>query len=411
VQRNLFILTGIFIFTCPLYAQYDYKIIYDPVLSSSVGAADFVTLHKLIFSGEDLILKPQLFNEDNFIGKTSGIAYRLAKTIFLDWPVDVLIGVTNHEFFGHGWRLREYQRTGIHYTINFPPPYGNGAGETFLGHGPFYSEDEDAAMRIAGVQASSTISEELRNVFLETGTIHFRQAFAYIGGISDLTQYILMTHSTGYTSNDISYYTELVGQRNSAITLSMLRTAVLLNFANPFLLYSFYSFFNRYLIYGKGEISYPMIHIFDLSYLPSFRFGLTPFGAEIRMENLLKASSRINNLYIGYDGFGQFTSLRLGVQTEHIFKNSFIDIGGKLEVWDQPIFSLSSNSGIETLLDPSAPVSGRTLGGMLSANARLHPFTPDWGVYLEAGYKSSGFTEKEELASGVIFRGGLTVRM
>ncbi|MFI5263980.1 MAG: hypothetical protein ACHQM6_05660, partial [Candidatus Kapaibacterium sp.] len=370
---------------------------------------DFVSYQKFIFSIEDLVLKPSMFQEDNVVGKAGGIAYRLAKTILLDGPVDVWIGTANHEYFGHGWRLREYGFTRNGYYIGAPPPYGNGGGFTYPGNG-YYTTDEDIAMRIAGVQANSTISEELRNVFLETGKIHYRQAFAYIGGVSDVIQYILRTSRIGYPYGDMAYYTALVQERNAAINLGMLKSNVLLNFANPFLFYSLYSFFDRYLVYGEGEVSYPMIHVFDFQYLPSFRFGLTPFGAEIRLENLVNTASRVYNVYIGYDGFGHFTSLRLGIQVEHIFKNDLFDIGGTVEVWDQPLITLSSHTSGSSIDEESSinPVQGS--GGMLSAHARIHPFSPDWGVYLETGYKTVGFTEKEQLAGGLILRGGVTIR-
>lgn len=410
--RNL--LTSIFLILLfqPSYGQYDYKFIVDKDLSSNVGAANFVTLQKFIFTGEDLLLHPKLFSEDDFLSKTGGIAYRLAKTILLDAPVDILIGLTNHEYFGHGWKLREYNQTDIHYDISLPPPYGKGSGQTSLGNGPYYTNDEDVAMRIAGAQANSTISDELRNVFLETGKIHFRQAFAYLGGVADLTHYILATSRTGYLSNDISYYTIAVQRRNPAINLRMLKSNVLINFANPFLIYSLYSFFDRYLLYGEAEISYPMINVFNLDYLPSFRFGLTPFGAEIRMENLVKASLRIYNVYLGYDGFGEFTSSRFGIQVEHLFKNDLIDIGGKLEVWHQPFISLSSHlqtGGEETDFGPVEPV--QTFGGMVTVNAKMHPFSQKWGFYFEGGYKTSGFTETEQLSSGLILRGGGVIQM
>jgi hypothetical protein len=395
-----------------VFAQYDYKFIYDSDLSSNVGAADLVTFHKILITGEDFLLKPTLFSGDDFLSKSGGIGYRLAKIIFLDAPVDMLLGVMNHEYFGHGWRLREFGRTEIKYDISAPPPYGDGHGATHLGTGSSYTSDEDIAMRIAGSQANSTISEELRNVFIETGRIHFRQAFAYLGGIGDLISYILKTSKFAYSSNDISYYGNLVQRRNPTITVRMLKSNVLLNFANPFLLYSFYSFFDRYLIYGEDTISYPMIHVLNVNYLPSFRFGLTPFGAELRMENLVKTSSRIFNFYIAYDGYGHFTSYRSGVEAHHIFKNELLDIGGKVEVWEQPQLFLSSDILDEYAAD-SAPASSsmQTFGVLFLANINIHPFSKKSGLFIETGIKSSGFTEKEQLAGGFILRGGFTINM
>ncbi len=408
MRYSVIVLVLIFAVSGTVYAQYDYKFIIDKDLSSKVGASDFVTVQKGIFSVEDLVLKPTLFPEDNIFGKAGGIVYRLAKTYFLDAAVDIWIGIANHEYFGHGWRLREDGVKGNGYYIEPAPPYGNGSGITYPGNN-FNTTDENVTMTIAGSQANTAISEELRNVFLETGMIHYRQAFAYLGGIADLTHYILGTSQIGYLSNDISYYTISVQKRNSAINLDMLKSNVLLNFANPFLLYSLYSFFDRYLIYGEDKISYPMIHVFEVNYLPSFRFGLTPFGAEIRLENLVKTSSRIYNLYIGYDGFGHFTSSRLGIEIEHVYKNDLIDIGAKLEVWDQPFLAL--NNPAYEYLDDYSPQSVQASGGMFSANARFHPFSPQWGLYLEAGYKTIGFTETEQLAGGAIIRGGLTASL
>jgi hypothetical protein len=274
------------------------------------------------------------------------------------------------------------------------------------------TDDEDITMRIAGMQASSTISEELRNVFLESDRIHYRQAFAYIGGISDMTAYVLGTETSGYTSNDVASYLDLLRDRNPSITLAKLKSSVLINFANPFLWFSVYSLLDRYLVYGENETEYPMIHAFGLKYLPSFRQTLTPFGTETRFENLMKSSNRIYEIYFGYDGIGQYTSSRVGIVVEHLFRHSIFDVGGKVEFWNAPIILLSKY-GYNYDSDKPTPVKqAMKENGLLTLlNIKVHPINEQTGLYLEGGYKSIGFTEAEQLSDGAIFRGGITIKM
>ncbi|MBS1904546.1 MAG: hypothetical protein JSS75_12635 [Bacteroidetes bacterium] len=413
MKRSWFVVLVVLLTSTSAVAQYDYGIIYDPVLSMRMGTTDLVTAHKLIFSAEDLLLPAKLFNERGVLNKAGGIAYRLAKLVLIDMPTDNLIGVVNHEVFGHGWRLREYGATRLTYQINMPPPYGNGGGSTNWKQGEIsYTDDEDIAMRIAGMGANITISDELRNVFLETGMIHYRQAYAYMGGILDETLYILGTDKAEYTSNDAAYYIAAIQDRSNRIDLHTLKQYALLNFVNPAFWLSANSFFNRYLVGGTEEVSFPMLELFGVHYMPSLRLDLTPFGAEVRFTNLVHTGKRIWNVYVCYDGFGGYTSSRVGVDISHLYRTSFLDLGGLVELWDQPEIELGDHAPGVIYNDVWAHrkmAGGR--GAMLLLSAKLHPIADTWGLRVDAGLKSAGFTQSEQLDNGPIIRGGLFIRM
>lgn len=414
MKRLLLILFILLVTRAVTYAQYDYGIIYDPVLSMRMGTTDLVTAQKLIFSAEGLLLKARLFDEHGFWPKVGGISYRVAKSIFLDMPTDAFIGVFNHELFGHGWRLREYGSKRQDYTIGYPPPYGNGGGKTSWKQGEIsFTDDEDIVVRIAGMGANITISDELRNVFLETGSIHYRQAFAYMVGILDETLYILHTDKAGYSSDDVAYYLEGMKARSSMITPSFLKSAVLVNFANPAFWLTANAYFNRYLVGGTDEVSFPMLEVFGAHYMPSLRLDLTPFGAEVRLDNLVHTGNRVWDVYLGYDGFGGYTSSRFGANISHVYRTSLLDLGAAVEIWEQPYMELSDHAPGVSYYDVSdghrKTVGG--IGGMLMLSAKIHPIVDTWGVRLDVGVKSAGFTESEQLDNAPILRGGLFIRM
>src|SRR4029079_810124 len=134
------------------------------------------------------------------------VVYRLSKTVLLENMQDYLSALIQHEVFGHGARLRELGENDLTYHFRMLPPYGHGGGFTSWESSPRLTLDEDAVMRIGGMEAGGIMAEEIQNRVLAHKKLNYREAALYIAGRLANTRYALQTNSsalTGYSSNDI----------------------------------------------------------------------------------------------------------------------------------------------------------------------------------------------------------------
>ena len=141
-----------------------------------------------------------------------------------------------------------------------------------------------------------------------------------------------------------------------------------------------------------------MIRLGKTKWLPSLRFGLTPFGSEWILENHLLINQNIFEISIrqGDNKLDDFWGL--GIK----FRNrltDFLSIGSKIDIWSQPEMELGGNSIYQT----KRGLGGRVLGEL---NYEFNASNP-MGIYTQIGYKTSGFIEGEQLRRKVIFRIGL----
>jgi len=395
------------------FAQVHYPFLFDYTYSARMGAHNIITLHRGLYGLEGKILKACWFDEDNFGKKAAGLTYRLAKSILVDYALDHLSFLGQHEVFGHGARYREFGYVDNEFTLNLPPPYGNGRGWARTG---YLKEDritgphERLGMILGGSESNAVLSQVLRSNWLQRGSIHYRESILYILSANDLSSYILRTRYNlrGEGGNDVLNYLRTLNsqhgyflEENHKLTLDDLAARAWINMLDPFLYFSLYAYFKTYLWSGDESVPVPMIKWGGARYLPSFHLVLTPFGPEYYFENLVVKNGRIYDVYLRYGNptFHKFWGM--GAHVMNLVKGARISLDARVDIWNQPPLLLGGERMTET---------GGGWGGSIQGAVyyRLFKNRPLFHLTAQAGYKTAGFLKGEQLAGGFILRVGIS---
>ena len=127
-------LKSLVIFTLSLgsvAAEVYHNAIVDRYFSSYIGAEDILSAHRGLEYIQDRIYSPPDKPRRGFWIGTE----RFAELFFIWNPIDEIAATTQHEVFGHGYRLRSLNRDRarvVKYRINVPIPYGTGGGATYF---------------------------------------------------------------------------------------------------------------------------------------------------------------------------------------------------------------------------------------------------------------------------------------
>ena len=296
------------------FSQSPYNLIYDTNQSQYFGAENIATFHSFIYRGFDKFIPHRLSDEKTFLKKTVGIGYRFAKLSLVDFQIDFLLALTQHEVFGHGSRMRELGYIDIHYNLSPLPPFGRGGSYAsadypidFIG-----TKYQRMAISFSGNEGNLVLSENLEERMLMKNNIHYREALLFWTSRNNLLAYSISTLFLN-DEGDILSYIKILNPGNEIkyddkkLFLHNL-TAVL----NPIQLYSVWTMTNTYLLKGESRLEkFPTFKIKEYQYVPSINFNLTPFGSEflinqylIKNNRLLRAQIRIgentfNNFYGG----------------------------------------------------------------------------------------------------------------
>jgi hypothetical protein len=154
-------------------------IVFDQYLTPVTGALNLITVQRGLASIEDHFLPLKLGTERTRLGLAAGILYRAAKFTGLDVAQDHMFLVVQHEFFGHGARLRELGAGHIGYGFDAPIPYGPGGGVT-----RFDGEIPDSPLAIlaiesSGIEAQHSLADALAARALARGRFQYREAWHY----------------------------------------------------------------------------------------------------------------------------------------------------------------------------------------------------------------------------------------
>lgn len=399
---NLIIFSVFLIFN--IDAQSSYDLLFEKNFSSKTGAEDLLTIHKAFYSVENIYLPPNIVNPKNTSLKLANISYRLMKSFVIDYPVDYLTGITQHEVFGHGSRFREFNYTNESYHLALPPPFGKGHGFA-EGTRPINSTfDESITMMVSGNESNSVLAEIQRTKWVMDDTVNYRDFFIYLGGQENTLEYTFMTlfKNSGDIYNyindiNIKYYSS-TGKRYDK---EQIFKYSLINILDPYQFIAFYHWGN-YIITGKQKGKQHMIKIKDVNYLPSFQVGLTPFGAEFYMNNYLKWKNRTFKAYFRYGDptFANFWGA--GASALNIVRNKYLLLHASADIWEQPSLKLQSKeTNYRTTLNG--------IGGCISATLGFCFFRNKFPVnlILNGGYKTDGYLQGETLSRGFFVRGGL----
>lgn len=394
-------------------AQVRYVVGIDASRSSPVGAENLIAVHRAVYAIEDRFLKSRLFDETSKGRKSAGILYRLGKTVLLDYVIDYLPFLIQHEVFGHGARLREFDYVDISYSLSLFLPYGSGRGSAYGSLNPERrtTRHERLGVIISGSEANTILSKSILSKWLQRGRVKSREIAIYLFSSLDMSGYVLNTRfrSQHRSENDIINYlsdlNRLEGhfpRSDYRLTLEDLSTQSLITFFNPTMIWAIYAYWIPYVYHGESECELPMFGFGQVKYLPSFRFGLTPFGSEVYFENLIVNSGRVVNIFFRYGiptfyKFGGF-----GIAVDNLALGKRITFSPRAELWHQPAL----------LLGGQQVRTGRAgLGGGLWTKLcyRVAQRNPAPELVIEIGYKTDGFIQGEPLGRGFTLRLGLSL--
>lgn len=386
---------------------------YDPGLTMRSGAENITTVHSELTRVEDRLIGINWFPEQDVIGKAGGLGFRLTKYFLIDLPLDYYAVVFSHEYLGHGARYRELDVDNIHYAFDMPPPYGDGGGEASANGSHAVNIHEVLAIWMGGVEVHPMINRQLCLRWMAKREIQYREASLYFWSWQIMFRYIQDTNedlTIPENDNDLSAYTNIINEHygytdynNLPMDVKDLKSATMIDIANPFLLFSMYTIMKTYLWDGHGFTTFPTLNFKGVNYLPSFRTALTPFGLEYHMENYFRFKNKASliDVRIGDDAFHNSWG-GFGVQVVNMIEGKRYSLDANLHIWSQP--------EIEIGVDPIA-YEGGGVGGALTLRGYydLSPQSPVAGL-VELGYKTAGFIEGYEMDASPIVMVGLGFR-
>ncbi len=384
-------------------AQSFNSIIVDRHMSPFTGAETAIALNSAVFQIEERFLKAKYGPESKLPSKALGLCYRSLKTLLIDFPAVNMLSVFQHEYFGHGYKARELGLSDIGYQFAPPFPYGKGNASTrldgeFLGLTPH----GQSAVFYSGSQATSIMAKSLRLRFVKNGSMNYQEALLYLNAFADLTAYVLTTDlQSAEGGNDITNFIRVTYPGESPEEkLKKLKERVVVNFLSPFLYFSLYTFYKSYYWSGVSENALPMIPFQGFNYLPSFRFGLSPHGYELIFENYIHTAGHAACLYFRYGEPRIHENWGAGVDVTGLFRTRALSLDGDVHFWKQP----------PLLLSGSGHAGGRaSFGSAAFLTATISPFMRrNIHFLVQAGYKTGGFLEGENLSKDFILRAGLS---
>lgn len=391
------------------------NLIVDPYFSPYIGADDLLSLSYGIEYAEDWVIKKSDPPKRGWIPSLE----RLGELIIFWEPYNYLTMVTQHEVFGHGFRVRSMHSDGANvkkYTFGVPPPYGSGGGATYFTLKPEKTTPfELNAITTGGVEATSILAIRLKLQWLQKGFINAVQTSLYQYSQQDLTTYILVTDDqvpffgSGESDGDIRDYVDLLNDSlpNGNLSVSRLKRLALLNYAEPFTYYSLYAWWN-YLITGK-QMRIPMIPIGSYGYLPGLRLGLTPYGPEYYLENFLVKEQQPVYFYLRGGEYAGLRSYGFGIEHGYLWTVDNTPWGLRADVWFQPNvpYKANSSNNLETFDTDHQKHYSMRLGAALSLIGHKK-ISNNTALFFQLGGKTTGFLPGEPLTPAVIARLGFS---
>lgn len=347
-----------------------------------------------------------------------------AKALLFWLPFNSSCTVTQHEIFGHGYRVRDLgpkyaEVTGYKmYVIT---------GSTAIETTNKLTVSQSITINIAGLEADAILANKLKMKWLSSGHIDPRQGSLYALSSLSLTGYALSVHenptTVPKTGNDIiNFLFELNSlYKESPLTYTTLKNASLVNILDPFLIYSILSQI-YYVNYGVAT-NIPMFKFGSIQYLSSPRLSLTPFGLQGYLDNFIMFKSVPTYLYLKWGKNGSNIYYGCGIENPSVFNWKKASLGFRADLWRQPmvlfqqgalsakqIEALPEETSISQIpqLYPMSLLTKRSLGGAFSIIGTYGLVKWPARIYLELGYKSDGYLPGEALRASPIARGGLS---
>lgn len=346
---------------------------------------------------------------------------RKMKSAFFWIPVNASCVVTQHEVFGHGYRIRDlghkYAKVKSYEMYVF-------GGMTSFQPTNRLTTSQTITIDIAGLEADAILANRIKLKWLNDNQIDGRQSTLYLLSSLSLTGYAFSVKKKpkqeSFSGNDISDYLFNINITYSGSYLSLNKTKYmsLINFIDPFFVYTFLSSaaYNKFL----SPISIPMIKMGSVEYLPSIRLALSPFGLQGYFENFFLIHSIPTYLYFKWGKNGANGYYGIGIENQKVFHWKSGSLGFRMDLWRQPnvlfqqgVLSLQEIADLPQgdpvpQLYPMSVLTAQSLGAAFSLIGNFTAAKWPIRVFMELGYKTKGYLPGEALRESPIARGGLS---
>ena len=384
-------------------AQARYNFIYGPNLGMHIGAENIASTHYLWSKLDNGFIPNEIFKKKSFATQVGNISYRLTKLFLLDYPLTFVLPSFQHERIGHGSRVLEAGGNINEVNIALTPPFQLEFPYISYSSPNLLTIQQNLMIRIGGSESNEVMGNIIRKNILLEEELDYHKAFLYLYANNDLSGYA--SFAPNISGSDISNYVATINNYygNSALTLEKIQLYGALSIIlDPINVYSFNSLFNGYIWKGKNKSKIRLIQITEnLKYLPTFKFGLTPCGPELTLQNYFKHNERLYSFSFGSSD-GTFKNFwRFGTEVWNVKLNNKLSLNFSGQLWNQKNISFYVNDQLE---------NSENFGGLIISTINYDFYSQEniLGLNLQFGYKSKGFSIGEILNHGLIIRGGLT---
>ncbi len=400
----------LFIFSVHFVFAQNYLVWDKTGINSTYGESLF-TLNQVIHNAKDNVLKPKLFTEDTPGKKIAGIGYRFSKFIILDFQLDALTALIQHEAFGHGFYYREYGYKDNFYHISLAPPFGKGNGIARKGRletPRVIGRHENISIEYGGAESCNVMSNIILKKWMLAGEMEFDETILFIGTNHNTSGYILGSDYDDKIKGDMLDYLTKINQYHGftdvddyPLTLKYLKRRAWIEILNPINLYTSFLYTWKYIGKGEKSVKMPFIKILGYQYFPNFDLNLNPFGSELVVTNFLRNDRNLitGEIRIGDNKLAK--SLGGGLGYSQIWSNRPFQFDASLDLWNQDELELGGES---------LKLTEASLGGAARFGANIRLLNGDKPIYFhtQLGYKTSGYLHGQFLREGLIWRIGLS---
>lgn len=404
LKINILIFIGL---TPKANSQSHQLILFEKNISPIASSENILTIRESFYNLENQFLPDKIEGK----GKLINVGYRLFKAGGINRFVDNAVKLFQHEFFGHGYRQREFGYTSN--SVNLKISLLGFSGFSRLGTPTpdrVFTFQERTMWFMGGLEATSILSETILSHWIRSEKISLNDTYLYLSSLR--TGLLAVTSYEDDLTSDVELYLRrinnhygFVGIDNYRLTLKKIRRHALVELLNPYVFFTLYSFSKNYLWDGKEQVNLPMINLGSIRYMPYFNFWLTPYGSEFQLNNILRTEKRIYrfHLRLGDNTFDK-ASWGTGIAIENLIQNNWIRISPDLNFWYQPSLELGD---IGTTM-----VKEKGYGGAIRLHASFKIITNQnlkkrTDLYVNVGYKTKGYLQGEALNNDFILRFGL----
>jgi hypothetical protein len=245
--------------------------------------------------------------------------------------------VVQHEFFGHGWQIRNLQSKGwklLGYDYDHESIFTK-----FLK--PEWHETIDLNLvASSGTEAQTILAMQLRQKMFHDNIIDGRFFYLYSDatlGLSSYLNYFVMNYLEENNELDDSYdlksYFTTYEQMhpNQPILMKDLYWLTFTPFLDPFLWAQLISYFT-YVLLDK-PLPTPVIKVGAIRFIPSICSNLTPSGVEIILEQYFSYKTNVYKTYMRWTPSHESTICGAGFKTPHLIQFKQVDIGVIVDFW------------------------------------------------------------------------------